>query len=84
MRKMELNDMFSLLQRYEPFVIMTENPELQYIHKNIHNKLDVFIKNRKIPNIIFYGPHGSGKTFILNRFIHSIYDGDKTAIKTTS
>lgn len=78
---MELNDMFSLLQRYEPFVIMTENPELQYIHKNIHNKLDVFIKNRKIPNIIFYGPHGSGKTFILNRFIHSIYDGDKTAIK---
>ena len=57
------------------------NPELQDIHNTIHNKLDVFIKNRKIPNIIFYGPHGSGKTFILNRFIHSIYDGDKTAIK---
>jgi len=44
-------------------------------------KLDVFIKNRKIPNIIFYGPHGSGKTYILNRFIHSIYGGDKNAIK---
>lgn len=56
-------------------------PDLQDIHTNIHNKLDVFIKNRKIPNIIFYGPHGSGKSFILNRFIHSIYDGDKTAIK---
>ena len=56
-------------------------PELENIHKNIHNKLDVFIKNRKIPNIIFYGPHGSGKTYILNRFICSIYDGDKTAIK---
>jgi GTPase SAR1 family protein len=81
MRKMELNDMFSLLQRYEPFVIMTENPELQYIHNHIHTKLDVFIKNRKIPNIIFYGLNGSGKTFILNRFIHSIYNGDKTAIK---
>lgn len=78
---MELNDMFSLLQRYESFVIMTENPELQDIHHHIHTKLDVFIKNRKIPNIIFYGPHGSGKTFILNRFIHSIYNGDKTAIK---
>lgn len=37
--------------------------------------------NRKIPNIIFYGPHGSGKTYILNRFIHSIYSGDKAAIK---
>ena len=78
---MELNDMFSLLQRYEPFVIMTENTELHDIHGNIHSKLDVFIKNRKIPNIIFYGPHGAGKTFILNRFIHSIYNGDKTAIK---
>jgi DNA polymerase III delta prime subunit len=56
-------------------------PELEETHKNIHNKLDVFIKNRKIPNIIFYGPHGSGKTYILNRFIHAIYDGDKNAMK---
>lgn len=56
-------------------------PELEETHKNIHYKLDVFIKNRKIPNIIFYGPHGSGKTYILNRFIHSVYGGDKTAIK---
>jgi hypothetical protein len=56
-------------------------PELEETHKNIHNKLDVFIKNRKIPNIIFYGPHGSGKTYILNRFIHAVYDGDKTAMR---
>lgn len=56
-------------------------PELSSIHKDIHNKLDVFIKNRKIPNIIFYGPRGSGKTFILNSFISSVYGGDKTAIK---
>jgi hypothetical protein len=76
---MELNDFISLLQSI--VVIMTENPELEDIHKNIHMKLDVFIKNRKIPNIIFYGPHGSGKTYILNRFIHSIYGGDKNAIK---
>jgi GTPase SAR1 family protein len=54
---------------------------LENIHQNIHNKLDIFIKNRKIPNIIFYGSHGCGKTYILNRFIHAIYDGDKTAIK---
>jgi replication factor C small subunit len=59
----------------------SQSPELKEIHKNIHNKLNIFIKNRKIPNIIFYGPHGSGKTFILNRFISSIYDNDKTAIK---
>ena len=75
----------SLLLRFITLIhqiIMTSNSsELEDIHKNIHNKLDVFIKNRKIPNIIFYGPHGSGKTFILNRFIYSIYNGDKSAIK---
>jgi GTPase SAR1 family protein len=60
---------------------MTTLSELPDFHKNIHKKLDVFIKNRKIPNIIFYGPHGSGKTYILNKFIHSVYDGDKSAIK---
>lgn len=82
---MELNDFISLLQPI--VVIMTtpvenpENPELQDIHKHIHTKLEVFINNRKIPNIIFYGTHGSGKTFILNRFINMIYGGDKTAIK---
>jgi hypothetical protein len=51
------------------------------IHEDIHNKLDYFIENKKIPNIIFYGLHGSGKTYILNRFIHSIYSGNKNAIK---
>ena len=56
-------------------------PELEETHKYIHNKLDVFIKNRKIPNIIFYGPNGSGKTYILNRFITAVYGGDKTAMK---
>lgn len=51
------------------------------IHQEIHKKLEYFIENRKIPNIIFYGPHGCGKTHILNKFIHSIYSGDKVAIK---
>lgn len=51
------------------------------IHQNVCEKLDIFIKNRKIPNIIFYGPHGCGKTYILDQFIHAVYDGDKTAIK---
>jgi DNA polymerase III delta prime subunit len=60
---------------------MTTLNDLPDFHTNIHNKLNVFIMNRKIPNIIFYGPHGSGKTYILNRFIHSIYSGDKAAIK---
>ena len=93
----ELNKQLSLLSRitiiYE-IIIMTSSStasaaasatvgsDLSFIHEDIHKKLEVFIKNRKIPNIIFYGPHGSGKTFILNRFISSVYGGDKTAIKT--
>lgn len=81
----ELNNSLLLLSRITIIIIMatasTSIPELSSIHEDIHTKLDVFIKNRKIPNIIFYGPRGSGKTFILNRFISSVYGGDKTAIK---
>jgi len=51
------------------------------IHQEIHNKLEYFIANRKIPNIIFYGSHGCGKTHILHQFISSIYGGDKTSIR---
>lgn len=43
------------------------------IHKNIKNKLDGFIKNKKIPHIIFYGEPGSGKKGLLNEFINKIY-----------
>lgn len=50
------------------------------IHQNIHNKLDFFIKENKIPHIIFYGPSGSGKRTILNGFINDIYKNDKQKI----
>ena len=50
------------------------------IHQNIHNKLDFFIKENKIPHIIFYGPSGSGKRTILNGFINDIYNNDKQKI----
>ena len=47
------------------------------IHKDIKTKLKGFIKNSRIPNIIFHGPHGSGKKTILNEFLHNIYDNQK-------
>ena len=43
------------------------------IHKPIINKLDFFVKENKIPHIVFYGPTGSGKRTILNKFISNIY-----------
>ncbi len=51
------------------------------IHNNIINKLNYFIENKKIPHIIFYGPSGSGKRGILNKFINKIYKNDKNNIK---
>jgi hypothetical protein len=52
------------------------------IHSNIREKLDYFIKQKKIPNIIFHGVSGSGKNHLVNDFIHKIYNGDKQCIQT--
>ncbi len=51
------------------------------IHKNIIKKLDFFVESKKIPHIIFFGPSGSGKRYILNYLINNIYNKDKTMIK---
>ena len=51
------------------------------IHKNIINKINYFVENKKIPHIIFFGPSGSGKRFVLNYLINNIYNYDKTMIK---
>ena len=51
------------------------------IHNDIYNKLDFFIKNNKIPNLIFHGSNGSGKRTIVNNFINNIYNNDKELIR---
>jgi DNA polymerase III delta prime subunit len=43
-------------------------------------KLNFFLKEGKIPNIIFHGPPNSGKKTILNAFIQNIYK-DKDIIQ---
>ena len=52
------------------------------IHETIKNKLNYFHEMRKIPNILFHGPSGSGKRTIVNEFIHKIYDDDREKIKS--
>ena len=43
------------------------------IHDDIKKKLNTFIEEKKIPHIIFYGPSGCGKRYILRYFINNIY-----------
>ena len=50
-------------------------------HDDIKKKLDFFIKNDKVPNIIFHGQSGSGKRTIVNAFINDIYNGNSETIK---
>ena len=51
------------------------------IHQTIKDKLKYFNDIHKIPNIIFNGPSGTGKSTIVNEFISLIYDGNKDKIK---
>ena len=52
------------------------------IHDNIKERLQYFKSIYKIPHIIFHGPSGSGKRTILNDFIYSIYNNNRTIIKS--
>jgi len=56
------------------------NIELINIHQSIRDKLQYFYDNKKIPNILFNGTSGSGKSTILNEFISKIYDNNKEKI----
>jgi DNA polymerase III delta prime subunit len=51
------------------------------IHSEIKKKLLYFHEIHKIPNIIFNGPSGSGKSSIVNEFISLIYNNNKEQIK---
>ena len=51
------------------------------IHQSIKEKLQYFYENHKIPNIIFNGQSGVGKSSLVNEFISMIYGNDKEKIK---
>ena len=52
------------------------------IHSLIKEKLQYFYSTRKIPNIIFHGPSGSGKRTIVHEFIQNIYENNRDKIKS--
>jgi len=55
--------------------------EMLDIHGDIRQKLQYFIAQKKIPNIIFHGVSGCGKNTLAWNFIRSIYGNDKVALK---
>ena len=50
------------------------------IHENIKNKLKYFYEIGKIPNILFNGASGTGKSYIVTEFINLIYENDREKI----
>lgn len=47
------------------------------IHSQIKSRLATFRENGQIPNLLFYGPVGSGKTTLIRDFIADIYRHDR-------
>jgi DNA polymerase III delta prime subunit len=43
------------------------------IHPTINNLLGSFIKDNKVPHLLFYGDYGSGKKTLANNFINEFY-----------
>ena len=46
------------------------------IHVNIQEKLQLFIEQNQVPNMLFHGPSGSGKRTIVKQFIEKIYSNN--------
>ena len=51
------------------------------IHENIKSKLNGFIEQKKIPNLIFHGINGVGKKTILFDFLKNIYKSEREYMK---
>jgi len=55
--------------------------EMLNIHGDIRQKLQYFIAQKKIPNLIFHGVSGCGKNTLAWNFIRSIYANEKAMMK---
>lgn len=45
------------------------------IHKDITEQLQRYVNTKTIPNILFYGPYGSGKKYVMDYLLNKMYDG---------
>jgi DNA polymerase III delta prime subunit len=47
------------------------------MHQEIVETLNVYYKKGQVPNILFFGPFGSGKTHLVQYFIKLLFSGEK-------
>lgn len=55
--------------------------QLLPIHSAIQDQLTEFHQSGNVPNILFYGPIGCGKSTLIHHFIRQIYQDDAARIK---
>lgn len=53
---------------------------MENVHAGITQVLDTFIEQKRVPNLLFYGPSGSGKRTLLTKFVENIYSSSKDLI----
>ena len=51
------------------------------VSEYVRSRLNDFIKCKRMPHILFYGPPESDKLLLVKNFISDIYDGQQSAIK---
>ena len=74
-------DRMSDVAKVKRRVRVVKSAERLDIHGDIRHKLQYFIAQKKIPNILFHGVSGCGKNTLAWNFIRSIYGNDKGAQK---
>ena len=62
--------------------VNTMNQHFLQIHENINKKLDCFLRNQRIPHILFHGSSGTGKKTIVYNFVNKVYNNEKSKLKT--
>lgn len=60
---------------------MSDAPE---IHAEYMRKFDSFIQRKAVPNILVYGPSGSGKKHLVKRFLENVYGNDPSVLRSNA